>query len=203
MRNPERRGRRADAASPTTTRLTGGSARGRVIRSVGGRDLRPTSEKVRSAIFSILGPDVVVGATVLDLYAGTGVLGMEALSRAAESVVFVEAREAICHSIRASLAELEMTNQARVVKASAENALGHDEENFSLVFIDPPYRIDPWDSILGRMGSGDLLADNAVVIAEHYYKRELASAYGGLVKTTHRRYGDTSISIFDFGGTIA
>jgi 16S rRNA (guanine966-N2)-methyltransferase len=203
MRNPERRGRRADAVGPSTTRLTGGSARGRVIRSVGGRDLRPTSEKVRSAIFSILGPDVVVGATVLDLYAGTGVLGMEALSRAAESAVFVEAREAICHSIRASLAELEMTNQARVVKASAENALGHDEENFSLVFIDPPYRIDPWDSILGRMGSGDLLADNAVVIAEHYYKRELASAYGGLVKTTHRRYGDTSISIFDFGGTIA
>ncbi len=203
MRNPERRGRRANAAGPTTTRLTGGSARGRVIRSVDGRDLRPTSEKVRSAIFSILGPDVVAGATVLDLYAGTGSLGMEALSRAAESAVFVEASEVICRSIRASLAELEMTDQARVVRASAESALGHDEEDFSLVFIDPPYRIDPWDSILGRMGSGDLLADNAVVIAEHYYKRELASAYGGLVKTTHRRYGDTAISIFDFGGTIA
>jgi len=203
MRNPERRGRRANAAGSTTIRLTGGSARGRVIRSVGGRDLRPTSEKVRSAIFSILGPDVVAGATVLDLYAGTGSLGMEALSRAAGSAVFVEASEVICRSIRASLAELGMTDQARVVRASAESALGHDEEDFSLVFIDPPYRIDPWYSILGRMGSGDLLADNAVVIAEHYYKRELASVYGDLVKTTYRRYGDTAVSIFDFGGTIA
>jgi 16S rRNA (guanine966-N2)-methyltransferase len=203
MRNPEKRGRRANAAGPTTTRLTGGTARGRVIRSVGGRDLRPTSEKVRSAIFSILGPDVVAGATVLDLYAGTGALGMEALSRAAESAVFVEASEVVCRSIRASLAELEMTDQARVVKANAESALGDEEKNFSLVFIDPPYRIDPWDSILGRMGSGNLLADNAVVITEHYYRRELASAYGGLVKTTHHRYGDTAISIFDFGGTIA
>ena len=203
MRNLEKRVRRANAAGPTTIRLTGGSARGRVIRSVGVRDLRPTSEKVRSAIFSILGPDVVVGATVLDLYAGTGSLGMEALSRAAESAVFVEASEVICRSIRASLAELEMTDQARVVRASAESALGHDEKDFSLVFIDPPYRIDPWYSILGRMGSGDLLADNAVVIAEHYYKRELASVYGGLIKTMHRRYGDTAISIFDFGGTIA
>jgi 16S rRNA (guanine966-N2)-methyltransferase len=128
---------------------------------------------------------------------------MEALSRAAESAVFVEASEVVCRSIRASLAELEMTDQARVVKANAESALGDEEKNFSLVFIDPPYRIDPWDSILGRMGSGNLLADNAVVITEHYYRRELASAYGGLVKTTHHRYGDTAISIFDFGGTIA
>ena len=203
MRHPERRGRRANAAGPTTTRLTGGSARGRVIRSAGGRDLRPTSEKVRSAMFSILGPDVVAGAQVLDLYAGTGALGMEALSRAAESAVFVEASEVLCRSLRESLKELEMTDQARVVRANAESASGRDGEIFSLVFIAPPYRIDPWDGLLGRMGTGNSLADGAVVVAEHYYKRKLAPEYGGLIRTTERRYGDTTISIFDFGGASA
>ncbi|PKB79675.1 MAG: 16S rRNA (guanine(966)-N(2))-methyltransferase RsmD [SAR202 cluster bacterium Io17-Chloro-G9] len=203
MRHPERRGRRANAAGPTTTRLTGGSARGRVIRSAGGRDLRPTSEKVRSAIFSILGTDLVAGAAVLDLYAGTGALGIEALSRAAESAVFVEASEVLCRSLRNSLEELGMTDQARVVRANAENILDHDGDIFSLVFLDPPYRIDPWDGLLGRMGSGESLADGAVIVAEHYYKRELAPEYGGLIRTTERRYGDTTISIFDFGGAIA
>ena len=203
MRHPERQGRRANAAGPTTTRLTGGSARGRVIRSAGGRDLRPTSEKVRSAIFSILGPDVVEGARVLDLYAGTGALGMEALSRAAESAVFVEASEVLCRSLRDSLEGLGMTDQARVVRAKAESILGHEGDDFSLVFIDPPYRTDPWDGLLGRMGSGESLVDGAVVVAEHYYKRELATEYGGLIKATERRYGDTTISIFDFGGAIA
>ena len=203
MRHPERRGRRANAAGPTTTRLTGGSARGRVIRSAGGRDLRPTSEKVRSAVFSILGLDLVAGARVLDLYAGTGALGMEALSRAAESAVFVEASEVRCRSLRDSLQELGMTDRARVVRANAERVPGHEEDGFSLVFIDPPYRTDPWDGLLGSMGKGESLADGAVVVAEHYYKRELAPAYGGLVRTEKRRYGDTTISIFDFGGTIA
>jgi 16S rRNA (guanine966-N2)-methyltransferase len=203
MRHPEKRGRRKNAAGPTTTRLTGGSARGRVIRSVGGHDLRPTSEKVRSAIFSILGPNVVEGAAVLDLYAGTGALGMEALSRAAESVVFVEKSEVRCRSLRESLEGLGMTDRARVVRANAEVALGNDEWKFSLVFIDPPYRVDPWEGLLGRMGSGDSLADDAVVVAEHHFKRELAPAYGRLVRTAERRYGDTTISIFDFGGTIA
>ena len=154
-------------------------------------------------MFSILGPDVVAGAQVLDLYAGTGALGMEALSRAAESAVFVEASEVLCRSLRESLKELEMTDQARVVRANAESASGRDGEIFSLVFIDPPYRIDPWDGLLGRMGTCNSLADGAVVVAEHYYKRKLAPEYGGLIRTTERRYGDTTISIFDFGGASA
>ncbi len=203
MRHPERRSRGPNPTGPATTRLTGGSARGRVIRSAGGRDLRPTSERVRSAIFSILGPEIVVGATVLDLYAGTGALGIEALSRAAASVVFVETNEVHCRSLRASLKELGMADKARVVKANAESALDYDEQGFDLVFIDPPYRLDPWDGLLGRMGNSDSLADSAVVVAEHYHRRELAPAYGGLIKTKMRRYGDTKISIFDFGGTIA
>jgi 16S rRNA (guanine966-N2)-methyltransferase len=128
---------------------------------------------------------------------------MEALSRAAESAVFVEASEVLCRSLRNSLQELGMTDHARVVMANAERALDHNEDTFGLVFIDPPYRNDPWDGLLGRMGTGDSLADGAVVIAEHHYKRELAPEYGGLIRTAERRYGDTTISIFDFGGAIA
>ncbi len=127
---------------------------------------------------------------------------MEALSRAAESAVFVEASEVLCRSLRNSLEELGMTDRALVVKTKAESFKDPDGDGFSLVFVDPPYRTDPWDGLLGSMGTGESLADGAVVIAEHYYKRDLAPEYGGLIRTTKRRYGDTTISIFDFGGAI-
>ena len=185
-----------------TTRITGGSHRGRRLRSSGGADLRPTSERVRAAMFSIVGRDAVEGARVLDLYAGTGALGIEALSRAASLADFVEIRSSRCREIRDNLGLMGLAERGRVHRARVDKALDSLEGGYGLVFIDPPYDSDPWEALLGRLGEGDLLEEDAVVVAEHRAKTELVDRYGPLVRARLRRHGDTGISVFVREGTV-
>jgi 16S rRNA (guanine966-N2)-methyltransferase len=176
-------------------RISGGKERGRRLRSPRGTGLRPTSERVRAAVFSILGP-AVEGAKVLDIYAGTGAFGMEALSRGAVWADFVEADERHCQAIRLALRDLGMADKARVYRIRAERALEILPGGYDLVFADPPYDQDPWDEFLGRMGYGDALNAGASVVAEHRRTRVLKDEYGPLKVTTRRRYGDSSVTIF-------
>ncbi len=185
-----------------TTRITGGSHRGRRLRSSGGVDLRPTSEMVRGAMFSIVGPDTVVGARVLDLYAGTGALGIEALSRDATLADFVEVRSSRCREIRENLAQMGLADRGRVHRARVDTALDSLQGGYGLVFIDPPYDSDPWAALMGRLGEGDLLVEDAIVVAEHRSNTELADSYGRLARTKLRRHGDTGISVFVLEGTV-
>jgi 16S rRNA (guanine966-N2)-methyltransferase len=182
------------------TRISGGSKRGHKLRSHGGIGLRPTSEKVRSAIFSLIGPESVNGARVLDLYAGTGALGIEALSRGAASAQFVESNPTRCGYIRRALQDLGFAERSRITRGKVEKVLLTIKERFDLVLADPPYRTDPWDTVMTSLLERETLEEGAVIVAEHAKTYEMADTYGDLNIWKRRRYGDTAVSIFRNGG---
>ena len=182
------------------TRISGGSKRGRKLRSHGGIGLRPTSEKVRSAVFALIGPESVNEARVLDLYAGTGALGIEALSRGAASAEFVESNSTRCGYIRRALQDLGFAERSRITRGKVERVLRTIEARFDLVLADPPYGIDPWDSVMESLMERNSLEDGAVIVAEHANTFEMADNYGHLNIWKRRRYGDTAVSIFRNGG---
>ena len=189
-----------------SSRISGGKDRGRRLQVPKSR-LRPTTEKVRAAIFSILGGQVD-GARVLDLYAGTGAMGLEALSRGAESADFVEGDARACSTINTNIRSLGYDDLARVIRARAEKAVaspatllgsstaGQNCLPYDLVFIDPPYDDDPWDDIMTGLSDGTLLRQDVTVVAEHGSSRTLAGVYGRLSLQRTRRYGGSSISIY-------
>ena len=186
-----------------SVRITGGIHRGRRLRPTRSAGLRPTTERVREAIFSILGQEAVEGARVLDLYAGTGVLAMEALSRGAVWADLVEVSAKQVSKIKENLLELSLQGQARVHRARVERALETLPKGYDLVFADPPYEMNTWDSLMGRLGDGGLVQEDGEVVVEHRHGTTLAEQYGSLVQRLSRRYGDTVISIYGAGAMNA
>ncbi|MCH7786540.1 MAG: 16S rRNA (guanine(966)-N(2))-methyltransferase RsmD [Chloroflexi bacterium] len=184
-----------------SVRITGGEHRGRRLRSYRGGDLRPTSDRVRGAIFSILGLDAVEGARVLDLYSGTGALGIEALSRGAAWVDFVEANARRCQQIGESLRELSLEGRGKVYKSRVESILDSLPGAYELIFADPPYDTAPWETLMDDLSRHGLIKQNGVVVVEHRYGTALAERYDGLAQVSSRRYGDTSVSFYKVGVT--
>ena len=182
------------------TRISGGSKRGHKLRTYGGVGLRPTSEKVRSAIFSLIGPESVIGAKVLDLYAGTGALGIEALSRGADTVEFVESNPKTCGYIRRNVEDFGFAERTRITRGRVERVIGTLRTRFNLVLADPPYRSDPWEELLEGLQKGSILEEGAIVVAEHASRHEMADSYGDLSIWKRRRYGDTTVSLYRNGG---
>ncbi len=174
-------------------RIVRGSLGGRVLRAPAGADTRPTSEKVREAIFNIL-PDVQ-GMRVLDLFAGSGALGIEALSRGAAHATFVDQGKAALTSVRANLRELGIEASATVLAGDAVTLAGRHvpAAPWQLVFIDPPYRSD-----LALRSATALanLADDAVIVIEHDRRNAPPDRIGSLLRTDERRYGDTMVSFY-------
>lgn len=179
-------------------RIVAGRARGRRLVVPPGRDVRPTSDRVREALFSSLG-SAVDGARVLDLFAGSGALGLEALSRGAASAVFVDsarrAREALARNLSATGFE----PLARVIAGDALGALerlAREGARFELVFVDPPYAADLGPRALERLGSLGLLAPGARVVAEHRTGGG-PQAIAGLRIIAVKRYGGTSLTLME------
>lgn len=176
-------------------RIGGGEAGGRRLQHHL-RGIRPTSGRVRLALFSMLGPDGAAGRRVLDLYAGTGAFGLEALSRGAAWVEFVERDERACEAIRKSLASLGFQERAKVHRGVAERVAGRLEGSFDLVFADPPYADDPFAAVFGSLASRGCLAPGATVFAEHGKRRVLPSDLPGLRLVDRRVYGDTAVTVY-------
>jgi 16S rRNA (guanine966-N2)-methyltransferase len=178
-------------------RLTGGLDRGRKLRAPRGAHTRPTSAKVREAIFNILGPPP--DGSVLDLYAGTGALGLEALSRGARRAVFVERDHQALVVLRRNVRELGLEDRASVVGAEVCGVLRrlatNNGEPFSWVFLDPPYAKET-EGVLAELSGGDLLAPCAVVVVEHDRRHRPTGSVGSLILTDQRHYGDTELSFF-------
>ena len=177
-------------------RITGGIHRGRRIRSGPAAGLRPTADRVRSAIFSILGEQTVHRAQVLDLYAGTGAMGMEALSRGAAWADFVETNTRLARRMVENLDELSMAPTSQVHPMRVERALGALTRAYDLVFADPPYDMDVWAMLLGHLGGGRLIGAGGFAVIEHSRDAEFEEDYGMLRRVDARRYGDTAITIF-------
>jgi 16S rRNA (guanine(966)-N(2))-methyltransferase RsmD len=156
-------------------------------------DTRPTSEKVREAIFNIL-PDVT-GLEVLDLFAGTGALGIEALSRGAEFATFVDKSRVVTQNLASNLKKLHVEDKAKVVTGDAVSFAqkGIGRRPWMLVFIDPPYASD----LAERAGKAlTNLTEDAIVVVEHDRVHVPPDKLGSLVRTDERRYGDTMVSFF-------
>jgi 16S rRNA (guanine(966)-N(2))-methyltransferase RsmD len=196
---PSRRAHGYDRA----VRVIAGSLGGRRLVAPGGALTRPTADRVREAVFSILGPPAE-GCRVLDLFAGAGGLGIEALSRGAAHAVFVDRARPAVACLRRNLEALEIAARARIVAGDVERALADldrrcrvGEPGFDWVFIDPPYAGDLAARTLEGLGAAPaLLRADATLIAEHDRRRPLDPAYGALERADQRRYGDTAVSIY-------
>jgi 16S rRNA (guanine966-N2)-methyltransferase len=169
-------------------RVVAGTARGRPLVAPAGRDTRPTSDRVREAVFNALGSmDAVVGATVLDLFAGSGALGIEALSRGAAHCTFVDpAREAVA-AIRQNLSHTGLADGASVITDRAESFLAGFCGPVDLALCDPPYAFDQWPQLLAMIPA-------VIVVCESNRPIELGPA---LCAIRSRRYGGTVVT---FGG---
>ena len=178
-------------------RIIAGSLKGRRLAPVKGL-IRPTGAKVREAIFNILG-DAVVEAKVLDLFAGTGALGIEALSRGAEAAVFVEDHPESLKVLRRNLESLDLRDRAQVLPVpvlSALKKLAVQCENFDLAFLDPPYGGEKAGAALNALAGAAIMAPAAWVVAEHSRRDTLPEAAGRLERRELRRYGDTQVAFY-------
>lgn len=177
-------------------RITGGKHKGLRLPVVRKSGLRPTTERVRGAVFSMLGAGAVEGRRVLDLFAGTGALGMEALSRGAASADFVEVDFHLARAIRGSLAQAKMAGQGLVLRMKVERALDILSEGYDLVFVDPPYGLADWDGLMSRIAGSGLTKAQGLVVVEHPSRIALAATYGGMAQERRRRYGDSAVTIY-------
>jgi 16S rRNA (guanine966-N2)-methyltransferase len=179
-------------------RVTAGTERGRKLKAPRGANTRPTGAKVREAIFNILGPPSP--DAVLDLFAGTGSLGIEALSRGASRAVFVERDGRALGALHRNLREFGLTNRARVIDSSVLVALqrlaAEDDLRFSWVFIDPPYAAGEIEPVLAMLSGRQLLGPGAVVIVEHDRRNQPPEQVGALEMVDRRFYGDTGLSFY-------
>jgi 16S rRNA (guanine966-N2)-methyltransferase len=180
---------------PTTaqTRITGGEWRGRLLSTPRQQVLRPTRSLVREALFNILG-DTVIGARLVDLFAGAGTVGFEALSRGAAHVTFVDREESALVQVRATMERFGCGDRAQVVRADAlrwvqsrPGQLGAAD----IVFLDAPYRDDSVDAVLGALGE----APPPLVVCEHHRDRVLPDGAGGLAVVRRFRYGISDLSV--------
>ncbi len=181
-------------------RIIGGRLGGRRLFSVKGTDTRPTSDPLREAVFNILS-GLVEGAVVLDLFAGTGALGLEALSRGADSAVFVDHDRRAAAVIRRNLEACGLTGRSRVIRWDAAQSLrplASQPVPFSLIFMDPPYGGGLAAPALTHLHHVGRVADGAVVVVEHT-AGEPMDAPPVFVAKDRRRYGKTFVTFFRYG----
>jgi 16S rRNA (guanine(966)-N(2))-methyltransferase RsmD len=174
----------------------GGEARGRTLRAVPGSKTRPTADRVRQSLFDALGQRMD-GLSVLDLYAGTGALGLEALSRGAARATLVESDARACGVIFHNLAALRYEDRCRVLREELPAALARLRgDKYDLVFSDPPYALRAAASTLEALRESDLLAPAARVVLEMDRREPAPSAAAPLRLSDERRYGDTRVLVF-------
>lgn len=181
-------------------RITGGVARGRPLRAPKGTRVRPTADKVRGAIFNILASRIdVTDGRWIDLFAGSGAVGLEALSRGAAHVTFIDESPASCAAARGNLERSGFADRADVRRMrlpSGLRALYRNGLRYRGAFVDPPYRQGLCASTLTELGEGSLIDPDGIVVAEHATDDTLEERYGRLVRIDSRRYGSTALSLY-------
>ena len=179
-------------------RVIAGMAKGRRLATIRTLALRPTADRVREALFNILGVRID-GAVILDLFAGSGAVGLEALSRGARLAVFVEGHVPACRLIEKNLRLCGLYERAAVRCDDVLNVLPilkKRGQTFDVIFLDPPYRSGLVEDALRLLGDGRLLRENGQVIAEHFFKRGPAERYGRLSRVRVARFGDVAVSFY-------
>lgn len=176
-------------------RVITGKARGVQLKTPDGMLTRPTTDRVKEALFSIIHFDIP-GARVLDLFGGTGQLGIEALSRGASSAVFVDAREESCKLIRENLKRTKLENDAKVIRSDYLEYLKRCREKFHIILLDPPYAEVFLENALKQITQIDILESNGIIVAERPLGKELPWEFDGYVRSKDYKYGKTLLTIY-------
>ncbi|MBI4588566.1 MAG: 16S rRNA (guanine(966)-N(2))-methyltransferase RsmD [Candidatus Rokubacteria bacterium] len=182
-------------------RVIAGHWKGMRLSTPAGRTIRPTADQVRAALMDTLSP-WLPGARFLDLFAGAGGVGIEALSRGAAGAIFVEIDPIALAPLRENLRHLGARDRGRVMRrevSEAIEAFKGEGERFKLIFLDPPYGSALAAETLKRLADGALLEPDGVVIAQHLTKEPLPERFGSLVRWKTRRFGETTLTFFRLG----
>ena len=176
-------------------RVITGKARGIQLKTPDGMQTRPTADRVKEALFSIIQFDIP-GAKVLDLFGGTGQLGIEALSRGASSAVFVDAREDACKLIRENLKRTKLEADAKVVRGDYLDYLNRCREQYNIIFLDPPYAEVFLENAIKRITEIDILQSDGIIVTERPLGKELPWEFEGFSRSKDYKYGKVLLTIY-------
>ncbi len=176
-------------------RVITGKARGVALKTPDGLVTRPTADRVKEALFSIINFDVP-NASVLDLFGGTGQLGIEALSRGAKQAVFVDAGDAACKLIHENLRRTKLETQGRVIRADYLQFLSGCKGKFDLIFLDPPYAEEFLENSLKKLSEIDILQTNGIIVCERPLGKDLPVEIPGFSRSKDYKYGKTLLTLY-------
>ena len=176
-------------------RVISGKARGVTLKTPDGMKTRPTADRVKEALFSIIQFELP-GKRILDLFGGTGQLGIEALSREAKSAVFVDAGDDACRLIRENLRRTKLEQDAKVVKSDYLAYLDRCREKYDIIFLDPPYAEVFLENALKRITEIDILQSGGIIVAERPSGKELPWDFPGYTRSKDYKYGNTILTIY-------
>ena len=176
-------------------RVITGKARGVALKTPDGQHTRPTSDRVKEALFSIIQFDIP-GTSVLDLFGGTGQLGIEALSRGAKRAVFVDEREDACRLIKENLRRTKLEQDGQVVRSDYLSYLNRCREKFGIIFLDPPYAEVFLENSLKCITEIDILESGGIMVAERPLGKELPWDFPGYSRSKDYKYGKTLITLY-------
>ena len=176
-------------------RVITGTARGRRLLELAGSETRPTADRVKEGIFNIIQFDIE-GRRVLDLFAGTGQLGIEALSRGAAGAVFVEQRREAARLVGDNLRLTRLEDRARVVNGDALAYLASAGERFDIIFLDPPYAAGLWESAISAISRFDILANHGIIVCESPLEQEMPAVRPPCFLHRTYRYGRIKITTY-------
>ncbi len=176
-------------------RVVSGKARGVKLKTPEGMATRPTADRVKEALFNIIHFDLP-GAAVLDLFGGTGQLGIEALSREAKSAVFIDEREDACRLIRENLKRTKLESQACVIRSDYMAYLRTTREKFNIIFLDPPYAEVFLENSLKTITEIDILQTGGIIVTERPVGKALLCEFSGYDRSKDYKYGNTLLTFF-------
>ncbi len=176
-------------------RVISGSARGTQLRTPDGLKTRPTADRVKEAMFSIIQFDLP-GARVLDLFGGTGQLGIEALSRGAAYSCFIDELDSACKLIKENLKRTRLTDCSKVIRSDYSSFLKNSSEKFNIIFLDPPYAEVFLENSLNLITEIDILQSGGIIVTERPLGKELPWEYPGYTRSKDYKYGKTLLTIY-------
>ena len=176
-------------------RVITGKARGVTLKTPDGMQTRPTTDRVKEALFSIIQFEIP-GAKVLDLFGGTGQLGIEALSRGAKSATFIDAGEPACRLIKENLKRTKLESAATVIRSDYLAYLKRCRETFNIIFLDPPYAEVFLENALKCIAEIDILQSGGIIIAERPLGKDLPYEFEGFSRSKDYKYGNTLLTIY-------
>ena len=176
-------------------RVITGKARGVTLKTPEGLQTRPTADRVKEALFSVIQFDMP-GANVLDLFGGTGQLGIEALSRGAKRAVFIDESDKACRLIRENLKRTKLEQEGSVLRSDYMAYLARCNEKFNLIFLDPPYAEVFLENALKRITEIDILQSGGIIVTERPMGKELSFEFQGYTRSKDYKYGNTLITLY-------